>query len=215
VFIMVVGVLLVFFGHRLYRPLLTSVGSFIFFLIAWPVLSASTSYSMWITILLSIPFALAGAMVFVACFWIAMWLFGAFIGFILAASLLAFGASGSALFNYLWCFSFAYAGGITSLLWKDVVLIIVSSFLGSYWIALGFDRLICRSGFSDMVASVLYYLVRMEYHAEVFAGTVHNNYYWALLSGFFVLSFVGMLVQWRFTAVFSKVQAKPVVVKED
>jgi hypothetical protein len=47
VFIMVVGVLLVFFGHRLHKSLLSSMGACIFFIISWNVLAATTPYSLY------------------------------------------------------------------------------------------------------------------------------------------------------------------------
>lgn len=59
-FVMVIGVLLVFFGQRLARSLLTSAGAFIFFVLGWAVLSSVTSYNMYIVVVMAFPISLLG-----------------------------------------------------------------------------------------------------------------------------------------------------------
>lgn len=68
VFVMVVGVLLVFFGQRLYKSLLSAVGALIFFLIGWGVLSATTSYSQWVVVAIALPISLVGGSYIIASY---------------------------------------------------------------------------------------------------------------------------------------------------
>jgi hypothetical protein len=63
--------------------------------------------------------------VFNSVFWVALWFFGAFLGFVTGVSLLNIGVSGSPLFKYLWCFSFAYFGGILSVMWRDLEIVVL------------------------------------------------------------------------------------------
>lgn len=79
-------------------------------------------------------------------------------------------------------------------------LTISTSFLGSYWIALGFDRLIMHCGYTDTVSGIIYYFVRMEYSHEVFVSVPRTEWFWVLLGSSVALGVIGGLVQWRFTA---------------
>eukprot|EP01127_Copromyxa_protea_P018225 TRINITY_DN5683_c0_g1_i1.p1 TRINITY_DN5683_c0_g1~~TRINITY_DN5683_c0_g1_i1.p1 ORF type:complete len:261 (-),score=40.90 TRINITY_DN5683_c0_g1_i1:47-802(-) len=201
VFVMVMGVLFVFFGHRMHGNFLSSAGSAIFFVLGWSVLSSVTNYNMYLNMFLGLLISLVGVLVFHLTFWVALWFFGAWVGFVTGTSFLNIGMFGSPFFNFLWCFSFAYLGGIVSLIWKDAEILIFTSLLGGYWIAVGFDRLMLESGFTDAVNSAVYYFIRMEYSKESFVIVPKNNWFWVLLGGSLSLALVGSIVQWRFTAV--------------
>jgi len=201
--LIVLGFVVVFFGQRMARPLISSAGCFILMVITWSVTRMYPGYqsaTISLVIRISIVFVagILGSVIFLIGFKVVVFLFGGILGFFIGAALLAMGAGGSPLFHFLWCFAFGFVGGIISLMWQDILLIIMTAFLGSITIGAGLDQTIFHSGFSTFIFEFIDRVFLLQSSPMVFV--LDKAKFWIIFSAVVVLFIFGLIVQYRYTA---------------
>eukprot|EP01126_Amoeba_proteus_P002966 TRINITY_DN10969_c0_g1_i2.p2 TRINITY_DN10969_c0_g1~~TRINITY_DN10969_c0_g1_i2.p2 ORF type:complete len:120 (-),score=14.08 TRINITY_DN10969_c0_g1_i2:228-587(-) len=113
----------------------------------------------------------------------------------IGASLLGIGTSESREFSFFWCYTFSFFGGVCSVLWRTHLLVLGTSFLGGYCVTSGIDKIFLNSGFTESVNN-FFLMVWMDGDLPSPVSATQK----VLLASWIILSLVGIVVQWKFTA---------------
>jgi len=216
--LIVLGVIMVLFGHRMSRPLINAFGSFVVMITAWFVIRLFPGYqSATITLVIRISVVLVlgilGGLLAMLLYKAAIFLFGGMIGVLLGATVLAIGIPGSPLFHYLWCFAFGFAGGILSLIWEDILVLFGSALLGSVIIGTGLDQLVFHSGFSTFINEFISQTFFLQSSPLVFVK--EPTTFWIIFSGVLVVFLLGCIIQFKYTANLTKSPLAPNLSKDE
>jgi len=188
----ILGLIFVFFGYRLFRPILGITGFIAGAGICFYILYYHTSVPLWVVIVAPIGAGIALAVLMVLLSFIGIFLLGAVGGFLLVCLFLG-SSEGGLIHNkiaiYVLLGAIPFACGVISLLIQKILIILATSFAGSYAVLACIDRYV-QGGFSQVIPNII-------------GGTpdqIHADYKTYIEIGACVLLFViGVFVQHRHT----------------
>eukprot|EP01125_Pyxidicula_operculata_P001644 TRINITY_DN11488_c0_g1_i1.p1 TRINITY_DN11488_c0_g1~~TRINITY_DN11488_c0_g1_i1.p1 ORF type:complete len:277 (+),score=55.29 TRINITY_DN11488_c0_g1_i1:24-854(+) len=211
IFFTVFGFLLVFFGHKIHRSAFYSFGSILFFGIAFVVVSSEARMddSFWKTIGISMGVGILGGILFQMTLFFVLFFVGAVPSIILAALLLSTPISNvmvGQISQFLWCFTFAFIGGVTALIFQKYLIILGTSLIGTYLVLGGIDTLAFQGVFDDVIMDSISSLSSTSYSS---ASTSNFTFpppyldaqlFWLEISGGILLFLLGLAIQYKFTS---------------
>ncbi|CAG8467332.1 8909_t:CDS:2 [Diversispora eburnea] len=198
IILIVTGVVFCFFGRRIWRLTLFLLGFYIGCIFGWIILTNfepddgyGGSASPTIMLVLSLVFGLVGGLLFVFCASIAIWLLGALAGYALAMFLLSWSSGGiihSKTGQIIFIVIFALAGLLLTFFFEEHVIIIGTSFIGSYALFIGID-MFANTGFYNSVRAFMDGNHDIDYEA--------NTKVYLMLVGMIVVFVIGALCQYK------------------
>ncbi|KAL3898596.1 MAG: hypothetical protein SGCHY_002629 [Lobulomycetales sp.] len=199
--LIITGLVFVFFGHRLFRPILFLAGFYVFGVLAYSALIAietnrgaqlfGTNRD-WLFIVIVIVAGVIGGSLF-ACLWkLGLFAIGLLLGFTLGSFILGLisnGAIQSEVGRIIFLSVFALAGGIAILFFERVLLVLGTAFPGSYAVFFGID-LFAKTGFKNGVQTFISGQGVYNATAAVYG----------MLVGVVLLAIIGCVYQFRDTS---------------
>jgi len=200
----VVGLLWVFFGYRFINISLAMAGFIVLFFVAYQM---SSSYVIglhpsWLHYVIGAGAGLCGALLFYCLRQLGYFLFGFFIGAVISSTVLgatplvSLFTSGLIPLIVILVTGLVFAFAILFEIFQRHLLIFGTSFNGAFLVGTAVDTLLLHTAFSDLLVTVL---TDFYFHNAPAISDDWKPY--TLLAGLVVLGLVGMLVQYKFTAV--------------
>jgi len=198
--LMVIGLVLVFFGHKLFKPVLFITGGFICAALTYvllvtiesnkgqPLFGASRSIAFFFLVIVA---GILGGLLF-TCLWkLGLFAIGALLGFTLGSFILGIASNGlihSETGRVIFLSVLALAGGIGILFIEKPMLVLGTAFPGSYGFFFGLD-IFLNTGFKEGMQNFL-----SGGGLYVTSGVVYG-----MLGGVLGLAVIGCVVQFRDT----------------
>lgn len=188
----VLGLVFVFFGYRLFRPILGITGFIAGAGLCFYILYYHTSVPLWVVIVAPIGAGIALAILMVLLSFIGIFLLGCIGGFLLVCLFLG-SQEGGLIHNkiaiYVLLGAIPFACGVVALLIQKLLIILTSAFAGSYAVLACIDRYV-QGGFSQVIPNII-------------SGTtdqIHADYKtWIEIGACVLLFIIGVYVQHRHT----------------
>jgi len=187
-----IGLTLVLFGYRLFKPVLFIVGFIvgagIVYLILWRYSSVG------ILVLVLAPIAV-GILCGILLLWFAVagiFVLGAALGFLLFSLFMSSregGLIGSKLTEYLVMAGVTLAGGILALIFQKTVIILATSFGGAFAVLAGIDRYL-GGGFAEVIPHII------QGHSDLIQAGLKT---YIEIGACVLLSVIGIIVQFKKT----------------
>ncbi|RHZ44209.1 hypothetical protein Glove_750g8 [Diversispora epigaea] len=198
IILIVTGIVFCFFGRKIWGLTLFLLGFYIGSIFGWIILTNfepddgyGGSASPTIMLILSLVFGLIGGLLFVCCASVAIWLLGALAGYALAIFILSLSSDGiihSKTGRIIFIVAFAIAGLFLTFFFEEHVIIIGTSFIGSYAIFIGID-MFANTGFTNSVRTFMDGNHDIAYEA--------NTKVYLMLVGMIVVFIIGALCQYK------------------
>jgi len=186
------GLIFVFFGYRLFRPILGITGFIAGSGICFYILYYHTSVPLWVIIVAPICAGIVIAILMVALSFIGIFLLGCVGGFLLVCLILGAQDGGlirNKIAQYILLGAVAFACGVVALLVQKLLIVMASSFAGSYAVMACIDRFV-QGGFSQVIPNLIEDrsdLIRADYKT------------WAEIAACVILFAIGVVVQLKHT----------------
>jgi len=135
---------------------------------------------------------------FVLCSFLLVFCVGALPALVIGAILL--GALSNVISNplaqFLWCFTFAFTGGITALVFQKILLVFGTALLGAFMIVSGVDAL----WLNTKIVYLLPALIGSFFNGETLSlpDNINRQIFWVLVSSMLVGFIVGSILQFKF-----------------
>ncbi|KAI8905968.1 hypothetical protein EDD86DRAFT_174959, partial [Gorgonomyces haynaldii] len=192
ILLIVSGVLFTFWGYRSFKGVLFIIGFFILAYTAFIVLNSleqqnPTIYgSNRVVIYIAVPVVagLIGGFILKALFKVGVFITGAYLGFLLSNIVLGFIQDASPNARLGTQIGLALVGGLVALWMEKPILIVATSVIGAFDIAVGVDYWV-QSGFTDVFG-----VLKSTGHLPALS---QNTY--IMLGGFVIVALLGMAVQ--------------------
>ncbi|KAI8842735.1 hypothetical protein BJ741DRAFT_591734 [Chytriomyces cf. hyalinus JEL632] len=192
--LILLGLALVFAGNQVFKPILFASGFITFFLLGLTVVTAidasrEPKLEVWVYFLVCGIAGILGGFLFTALWKFGLFFIGAALGFCLAA-LIAIALQNvwtNTTTKYIFFGIMAIIGGIAILFREKELLVLATSFIGSYTVFIGLDVFV-RVGFASGAIGLAKGNV---------ADFVKNNNWIYMLIGCVVLALLGIAVQFR------------------
>ncbi|KAJ3082810.1 hypothetical protein HK102_001450, partial [Quaeritorhiza haematococci] len=195
VILIATGALLVFFGHKLFKPVLFIAGFYFFSLLAFVILRGMQSNGVnfgeragLIFLIVALVAGLLGGFLFMILWRLGLSAIGGLLGFTLAVFILSLingGTISSGVGRSIFIAVFVIIGAIVINFVERPLLILGTAFPGSYAVFFGLDAFI-RSGFNQTTLALVGGAGIYETSPVVYG----------MIAGFLVLGLVGTGVQW-------------------
>lgn len=197
------GLSLIFFGSKAMTAFLFTIASMMASLNIYIVFGGSQGEQSISTIALLIGLCFLASLLGVSLLvWVIppvlMFFFGAYIGGFVGLALLSFGYTGMSLYGFLFTFSFAYVGGILSVMWDDVFWCIGTALFGSLMVADAIDRPAFHCGFWNIVANHAVYILSFNPALDLPVDE-RTNTFWIIFGVAALVALIGIAVQLAFT----------------
>ncbi|KAJ1550566.1 hypothetical protein HK096_006222 [Nowakowskiella sp. JEL0078] len=193
----IVGLLFVFAGYKLFRIVLFAIGFFIGNTLAYIVLAnidASANWSEWVFFIAAVVVGILFGFLFLCFYKLGIAGLGAFFGFVLASYILSFKAGGlisSSTGRIIFIVILVVIGLVVALFIEKIAIIVSTSVIGSVGAFVGID-VFAKTGVSQIIIS----FVSANGRVTGLADTISVAQY-AILIAIAVLAIIGIVIQFR------------------
>jgi len=189
---MLLGIVICFYGYRLFKPTLFIVGFIVGAGITYYVLYYKTQVGIILLVILPILAGVLFGLVLLIFAVVGIFVLGALFAFLLVCILLSTREGGlitSKIAILVILGAAPLIGGVVAVLMQKPLIIIATSFAGAYAFVAGIDH-IFHGGFSDVIPHII------AYHTEYIQADYKT---YIEIAGCFILFAIGMYVQFRHT----------------
>ncbi|KAJ3043338.1 hypothetical protein HDV00_005341 [Rhizophlyctis rosea] len=196
IILIVTGLVMVFLGHKLIKPICFIVGFYAGGIVALLILSAienrGTSYGDHRDLIYIITAIILGLMfggMFLCLMRLAFFALGGLLGFVIATAILSAVTGGpiaTGLGRGLFIAGFVILFAILVAVIERPILVLATAFVGAFGVAVGVDAFV-QAGLANAVTILVH-------GGRVQLGTI----LWVEIGGFALLGLIGTAVQWRF-----------------
>jgi hypothetical protein len=189
----VVGLIFVFFGYRLFRPVLGIAGFVVGCGICFEVLYYHTHIAGWLLIGVSIVAGIIVAVVSMFLVEVGIFVLGAVLGFLLLSLVIGSHDKGlipSRTVQYILMGAVPFASGVLALIFQKFLIILATAFAGSYAVIVGIDRFV-KGGFSQVIPHMI---------ADKTDQIDANYKTWIEIGACVVLFLIGTFIQFKHTS---------------
>jgi len=208
--LIVVGLFWLFIGYRIINAVLFVGGFIVFFFISFELLSTLAvekgSLALWIAYVIAAGIGLIGGFVFVVLNKVGVFLFGTLLGVLLSSLILSCTPlatlSISPMIQLIVLICTGVLLGIVAVIFERAIIIAGTAFNGSYLVFNSIDSEWIGSGASDMLVHIF-----KDFNNPL-SFDVGNWKAYLILAAIFILAFIGIFVQIKWTAGQQKKKSK-------
>jgi len=202
--LIVVGLGFLFYGHKIYKPVIFVFGLLIGFAVAFIVLQGHTSLKMLWLLIISGAIGLIFGVIFIVLIKIGIFFMGFGVGIVVCGLVLATPigtqvihcCAGGSWYPLIAMGISGLAVGILALIFQKIIIILATSIGGAYSIAFAIDCAWVKSNFSEVIPAIIS-LQKLHIDSSNMAP-------YLLIAGVLLLSVAGFFVQLCYTSKHSR-----------